>query len=455
MDSLSIVILAAGKGKRMYSSKPKVLHPIGGEPMLARVIRTARALKPARLIVVYGHGGEQVRAAIPDADLIWAEQAEQLGTGHALKMALPHLPADGKTMVLYGDVPLTKVDTLRRLSDAAGAGMAVLTDVLDDASGYGRMVRGADGKLQAIVEHKDCTPEQLAIREINTGMMALPNARLAGWLAALNNGNAQGEYYLTDVLALAVADGVSVDSASVDASWEAAGVNNKVQLAELERILQRNQAHALLEAGVTLADPARIDIRGELAHGMDVSIDIGCVFEGVVELGDQVEIGAHCVLKNVKVAAGTKIAPFSHLEDAVVGEGCRIGPYARLRPGAQLAGHVHIGNFVEVKKSVIGEGSKVNHLSYIGDAEIGGKVNVGAGSVTCNYDGVNKFKTVIGDNVFVGSGTLMVAPVTLESYSTIGAGSVISRTAPAGELTVARARQVTVPGWKRPQKKTD
>jgi bifunctional UDP-N-acetylglucosamine pyrophosphorylase/glucosamine-1-phosphate N-acetyltransferase len=454
MDSLSIVILAAGKGKRMYSSMPKVLHPIGGEPMLARVIRTARGLNPSRLVVVYGHGGDQVRARIGDADLVWAEQAEQLGTGHALKMALPHLPADGKTLVLYGDVPLTKASTLQKLVDAAGKGMAVLTDVLADATGYGRMLRGADGKLKAIVEHKDCTPEQLAIREINTGMMVLPNAQLAGWLNALKNGNAQGEYYLTDVLELAVQDGVAVESASVDASWEASGVNNKLQLAELERILQANQARALLEAGVTLADPARIDIRGELKHGMDVSIDVGCVFEGAVELGDNVEIGAHCVLKNVRIAAGAKIAPFSHLEDAVVGEACKIGPYARLRPGADLAAHVHIGNFVEVKKSKIGEASKVNHLTYIGDAEIGRKVNVGAGSVTCNYDGVNKFKTIIGDNVFVGSGTLMVAPVVLEKDSTIGAGSVISKNTPAGELTVARARQVTIPGWKRPEKKS-
>ncbi|MEO9385860.1 bifunctional UDP-N-acetylglucosamine diphosphorylase/glucosamine-1-phosphate N-acetyltransferase GlmU [Chromobacterium phragmitis] len=454
MDSLSIVILAAGKGKRMYSSMPKVLHPIGGEPMLARVIRTARGLNPSRLVVVYGHGGDQVRERIGDGDIVWAEQAEQLGTGHALKMALPNLPVDGKTLVLYGDVPLTKTGTLQRLIDAAGRGMAVLTDVLDDASGYGRMVRGADGKLKAIVEHKDCTPEQLAIREINTGMMALPNARLAGWLNALKNGNAQGEYYLTDVLELAVKDGVAVESASVDASWEAAGVNNKLQLVELERILQANQARALLEAGVTLADPARIDIRGEVTHGMDVSIDVGCVFEGAVALGDQVEIGAYCVLKNVKIAAGTKIAPYSHLEDAVVGEACKIGPYARLRPGAELAARVHIGNFVEVKKSKVGEGSKVNHLTYIGDAEIGRKVNVGAGSVTCNYDGVNKFKTVIGDDVFVGSGTLMVAPVTLEDGATIAAGSVVNKTAPAGQLTVARARQTSVPGWKRPQKKS-
>lgn len=454
MDSLSIVILAAGKGTRMYSAKPKVLHPIGGAPMLARVIATARTLKPTRLVVVYGFGGEQVRQVIKDEDIIWAEQAEQLGTGHALKMALSALPQDGKTLVLYGDVPLTRSETLQQLIAAAGDGMAVLTDILDDATGYGRMLRGADGKLKAIVEHKDCTPEQLAIREINTGMMVLPNRHLGDWLHALRNGNAQGEYYLTDVLELAVAAGISVESASVSASWEAAGVNNKLQLAELERILQQNQARALLTAGVTLADPARIDIRGSLQHGRDVSIDVNCVFEGVVELGDNVEIGANCILKNVSVAAGSRIAAFSHLEDAVVGADCRLGPYARLRPGAVLADEVHIGNFVEVKKSSIGLGSKVNHLTYIGDAEIGSKVNVGAGSVTCNYDGVNKFKTVIGDNVFVGSGTLMVAPVTLESGATVGAGSVISRTAPADALTVARARQVTIAGWKRPQKKS-
>ena len=454
MDSLSIVILAAGKGKRMCSLRPKALHPIGGEPMLLRVIRTALALKPDRLIVVYGHSGEQIRGAIPCENLIWTEQAEQLGTGHALKMALPHLPAYGKTIVLYADVPLITADTLSRLLDVAGEGVAVLTDVLPDAAGYGRIVRDPDGKLRSIVEHRDCTLAQLALREINTGIMVLPNARVAGWLTALNNDNVQGEYYLPDILALAVADGVSVSSANVGASWEAAGVNSKLQLSELERILQRNHAHVLMSSGVTLADPTRIDIRGELFHGMDVTIDVGCVFEGRVELGDQVEIGPYCVLKDLKVATGTKIGAFSHLESAVIGESCRIGPYARLRPGVQLADQVHIGNFVEVKKSVIGEGSKVNHLSYVGDAEIGRNVNVGAGSVTCNYNGVNKAMTVIGDNVFVGSGTLMVAPVILEPYSTIGAGSVISRTAPAGELTVARARQVTIPGWQRPEKKS-
>ena len=454
MESLSVVILAAGKGKRMYSALPKVLHPIGGQPMLARVIATARQLQPAKIVVVYGHGGEQVRTTIQDADVEWALQAEQLGTGHALKMALPHLPQDGHTLVLYGDVPLTTVTTLQQLLAAAAGGMSLLTDVLADASGYGRIVRNAAGDIVAIVEDKDCNAEQKAIREINTGMLVLPNARLEGWLSELRNGNAQGEYYLTDVIALAVRDGIAVPGVTVAASWEAAGVNNKLQLAELERQLQLNQARALLTAGVTLADPARIDIRGQLEHSEDVSIDVGCVFEGKVTLGAGVQIGAYCVLKNVSVAAGTRIAPYSHLEDAEVGAGCQLGPYARLRPGAKLADHVHIGNFVEVKKSTIGSGSKVNHLTYIGDADIGSKVNVGAGTVTCNYDGVNKFRTTIGNGVFVGSGSMLVAPVTLEDGATIGAGSVITRTAPSEQLTVARAKQLTVPGWQRPQKKS-
>lgn len=453
MTDLSIVVLAAGKGKRMYSSLPKVLHPIGGRPMLARVLDTARTLSPSRLVVVYGHGGEAVRAALPDADIVWAEQAEQLGTGHALKMALPALPETGRTLVLYGDVPLIEASTLEALVAAAGDEVALLTDVLDNPTGYGRIVRSADGAISAIVEDKDCTPDERAIREINTGMLVLPSARLAGWLAELRNGNAQGEYYLTDVVALAVRDGLTVHGVQVPASWQAAGVNNKVQLAELERILQQNQARALLEAGVTLADPARIDIRGRLEHSRDVSIDINCVFEGDVVLEEGVSIGANCVLKNVHVAAHARIAPFSHLEDAKVGPACRIGPYARLRPGARLAEGVHVGNFVEIKKSEIGAGSKVNHLTYIGDASIGSHVNVGAGTVTCNYDGVNKFRTLIGDGVFVGSGSMLVAPVTLEAGATIAAGSVITKTAPADALTVARARQTSIVGWKRPLKK--
>ena len=452
MDSLSVVILAAGKGKRMYSTLPKVLHPVGGQPMLARVIATARALQPAKIVVVYGHGAEQVRAAIPDQDIDWALQAEQLGTGHALKMALSQLPKVGRTLVLYGDVPLTTQATLEKLLTAAGRDLSLLTDTLADASGYGRIVRNDRQEIVAIVEDKDCTPEQKVIREINTGMMVLPNDQLENWLGELKNGNAQGEYYLTDVIELAVRDGRQVSGAAVLANWEAVGVNNKVQLAELERQLQLNQAQALLVAGVTLADPARIDIRGQLLYGQDVAIDVGCVFEGTVELGEGVQIGAYCVLKNVKIAAGTQIAPYSHLEDAVVGAACRIGPYARLRPGVELAANVHVGNFVEIKKSSVGEGSKINHLTYIGDAEIGSKVNVGAGSVTCNYDGVNKFKTVIRDNVFVGSGTLMVAPVTLEQGATIGAGTVLTKTAPSEQLTIGRAKQIVVSGWQRPQK---
>ncbi|KZE33556.1 bifunctional UDP-N-acetylglucosamine diphosphorylase/glucosamine-1-phosphate N-acetyltransferase GlmU [Crenobacter luteus] len=452
MDRLSVVILAAGRGKRMYSDLPKVLHTVGGKPMLARVLDTARRLEPAQLVVVYGHGGEQVRAALPDADLAWAEQAEQLGTGHALKCALPLLPDTGKTLVLYGDVPLIEAHVLEELAALAGDDAALLTDELANPSGYGRIVRGASGAVEAIVEDKDCAPEQKAIREINTGMLVLPNRHLGRWLAELKNGNAQGEYYLTDVVELAVRDGVKVHALKVPASWQAAGVNNKVQLAELERVLQANQARALLEAGVQLLDPARIDIRGTLVYGRDVTIDVNCVFEGEVVLGDKVSVGANCVLRNVRVEAGARIAPFSHLEDAVVGANSRVGPYARLRPGARLAEGVHIGNFVEVKKSEIGRGSKVNHLSYIGDATIGAGSNIGAGTVTCNYDGVNKFQTAIGDDVFVGSGTLLVAPVAVEDGATIGAGTVLTKTAPAGALTVARARQVTVSGWQRPVK---
>ena len=454
MHRPSVVILAAGKGKRMYSSMPKVLHPIAGEPMLAHVIRTARALDPARLIVVYGHGGEQVRETIRDEDIVWVEQREQLGTGHALKTALAELPQDGTTLVLYGDVPLTRVATLRTLLDAAGDNMAVLSDIVANPAGYGRIVRDSAGQPVAIVEDKDCNDAQRAINEINTGILALPNAQLAGWLGSLQNNNAQGEYYLTDVLGMAHAAGMAIGSAVVPHSWEAAGVNNKVQLAELERIHQQNIALGLMQAGATLLDPARIDVRGTLSCGRDVVIDVNCVFEGQVTLGDNVTIGANCVLKNVTIAAGSKIAPYSLLEDSTVGADCRVGPYARLRPGAELAERVHIGNFVEIKKSHVGVGSKVNHLTYVGDASIGSGVNVGAGCVTVNYNGVDKFRTVIEDNVFVGSGTLMVAPVTLESGSTVGAGSVVTRTAPAGELTIARARQVTVPGWQRPQKKT-
>ncbi|AVY94037.1 UDP-N-acetylglucosamine diphosphorylase/glucosamine-1-phosphate N-acetyltransferase [Microvirgula aerodenitrificans] len=453
MNALSTVILAAGRGKRMYSDLPKVLHPIGGQPMLGRVITTARQLTPDVLVVVYGHGGERVRETFAgDSDLRWAEQAQQLGTGHALKMAMPHLPADGQVLVLYGDVPLIQAETLRRLATAAGSGVGLLVDTLDDPTGYGRIVRDAHGRVSGIVEQKDASAVQLAIREINTGILVLPAARLAGWLNELGNDNVQGEYYLTDVIALAVRDDVAVTTLAVPASWQAAGVNAKRQLAELERIFQREQANALLDQGVTLLDPSRFDLRGELQCGRDVSIDVGCVFEGRVMLGDGVHIGAHCVLRNVSLAAGCEVQPFSHLDGASVGEGARIGPYARLRPGAELAGHVHVGNFVEIKKSRVGEGSKVNHLTYIGDSDIGSGVNVGAGTVTCNYDGVNKFRTVVEDNAFIGSGTMLVAPVRIEQGATIGAGSVITRTAPTGALTLARAKQMTLSGWQRPKK---
>lgn len=453
MNALSTVILAAGRGKRMYSDLPKVLHPIGGQPMLGRVITTARQLTPDALVVVYGHGGERVRETFAgDSDLRWAEQAQQLGTGHALKMAMPHLPADGQVLVLYGDVPLIQAETLRRLATAAGSGVGLLVDTLDDPTGYGRIVRDAHGRVSGIVEQKDASAAQLAIREINTGILVLPAARLAGWLNELGNDNVQGEYYLTDVIALAVRDDVAVTTLAVPASWQAAGVNAKRQLAELERIFQREQANALLDQGVTLLDPSRFDLRGELQCGRDVSIDVGCVFEGRVTLGDGVHIGAHCVLRNVSLAAGCEVQPFSHLDGASVGESARIGPYARLRPGAELAGHVHVGNFVEIKKSRVGEGSKVNHLTYIGDSDIGRGVNVGAGTVTCNYDGVNKFRTVVEDNAFIGSGTMLVAPVRIEQGATIGAGSVITRTAPTGALTLARAKQMTLSGWQRPKK---
>ncbi|GHD64309.1 bifunctional UDP-N-acetylglucosamine diphosphorylase/glucosamine-1-phosphate N-acetyltransferase GlmU [Jeongeupia chitinilytica] len=450
---LNVVVLAAGQGKRMYSKLPKVLHRIAGKPLVGHVLDTARQLQPARLVVVHGHGGELVQAAFAgQADLAWAHQAQQLGTGHALAQALPQLEG-GVTLMLYGDVPLTRVATLRALLAAVDGGkLGILTDVLDDATGYGRIVRNAAGEVQAIVEQKDATPTQAAIREMNTGILALPTARLAGWLAELKNDNAQGEYYATDLIALAVRDGVPVATVHPQDHWEAEGINNKVQLAALERIFQQQQAHALLTAGITLRDPARFDLRGTLEHGMDVIVDANCVFEGKVVLGHDVSIGANCVLKNVTIADGAVIHPFCLLEDAVIGAGSLIGPYARLRPGTELAENVHVGNFVEVKKSVVGVGSKVNHLSYIGDTTIGRDVNVGAGTITANYDGVNKFRTVIEDEARIGSNNVLVAPVTIGARATTGAGSVIGKNAPAGELTVARAKQVTISGWQRPEK---
>lgn len=450
---LNVVILAAGKGTRMYSSLPKVLHKLAGKPLVQHVIDTARGLAPEKLVVVYGFGGEKLQEVLVGQELGFALQAEQLGTGHALAQAVPQLNGD-TTLMLYGDVPLTRLATLKQLLAACEGGkLGILTDILDDATGYGRIVRNAQGQVTHIVEQKDCTPAEAAIREMNTGILVLPTAKLKGWLSELKNDNAQGEYYATDLIALAVRDGVEIATVHPQAHWEAEGINNKLQLAALERIHQQEIAKSLLTAGVGLADPARIDVRGRISHGQDVFIDVNCVFEGEVQLGKGVSIGANCYLKNVTIADGAVIHPFCHLEDAVVGEGSLIGPYARLRPGAELAAEVHIGNFVEVKKSTIAQGSKVNHLTYIGDTTMGSGVNVGAGTITANYDGVNKFRTVIEDNVRIGSNNVLVAPVTIGAGATTGAGSVISKNAPAGELTVARAKQVTITGWQRPVKK--
>jgi bifunctional UDP-N-acetylglucosamine pyrophosphorylase/glucosamine-1-phosphate N-acetyltransferase len=414
-----------------------VLHPLAGKALLAHVIDTSRQLGAARICVVYGHGGEQVRETLDAPDLSWARQEPQLGTGHAVLQAMPYLAvSSAPTLVLYGDVPLTRVATLQRLIDAAGDdALGLLTAHLDDPHGYGRIVR-VDGKVVRIVEEKDADDAERAIREINTGILVAPTAALARWLPTLGNRNAQGEYYLTDIVALAVAEGMPVVTAHPDASWETEGVNSKVQLAQLERVFQRNLAEQLLEQGVTLADPSRIDVRGELVCGRDVSIDVNCVFEGRVVLGDGVRIKANCVL-----------------EDAVVGAGCIVGPFARLRPGTELGREVHIGNFVEVKNSSIADHSKANHLAYVGDATIGSRVNVGAGTITCNYDGANKFRTVIEDDVFIGSDTQLVAPVTVGRGATLGAGTTLTRDAPPDQLTVSRAKQVSIPGWKRPIKK--
>ncbi|MEN3371544.1 bifunctional UDP-N-acetylglucosamine diphosphorylase/glucosamine-1-phosphate N-acetyltransferase GlmU [Dechloromonas sp. ZS-1] len=449
---MNIVILAAGQGKRMHSNLPKVLHPVAGKALAQHVIDTARSLNPEKLVVVYGHGGDVVRSTLAADDICWAEQAQQLGTGHAVAQAVPQLGRAAQTLVLYGDVPLTSAATLKRLLAAGEGGLAILTVDLADPTGYGRIVRDAAGQVQRIVEQKDASEAEKAIREINTGIMAVPTARLGAWLASLKNDNAQGEYYLTDIVSLAVAEGLPVRTAQPEGEWEVLGVNSKVQLAELERQHQRNLADGLLVAGVRLADPARIDIRGELKHGRDVAIDVGCVFEGTVELGDAVEVGPYCVLKNVKVGAGTRIAAFCHFEDAVIGPDGILGPYARLRPGAELGPEVHIGNFVEVKKSKIGAQSKANHLAYIGDAEIGQRVNVGAGTITCNYDGVNKHKTIIEDDAFIGSDSQLVAPVTVGRGATLGAGTTLTKDAPPDALTVSRAKQLTLSSWQRPVK---
>lgn len=449
---MNVVILAAGQGKRMRSDLPKVLHRLAGRPLLEHVLASARSLAPRSIQVVYGHGGETVRESIGAEGLAWVRQVPQRGTGHALQQALPGLDASVATLVLYGDVPLTRRATLEKLIGAAGDGIGLLSVELDDPTGYGRIVRrGPD--VARIVEQKDATDAERAIREVNTGLMVLPTARLAGWLDRLRDDNAQQEYYLTDVIALAVADGVPVRAVQPQDAWETLGVNCKADLAALERILQREISARLLDAGVTLADPQRLDVRGELTCGRDVTIDVNCVFEGRVELGDGVQVGAHCVLRDARIAAGTRVEPFCHIADAEIGRNCRIGPYARIRPATRLAEDVHVGNFVEVKASEIGAGSKANHLAYIGDSSVGRNVNVGAGTITCNYDGANKHRTVIEDDVFIGSDTQLVAPVRVGRGATLGAGTTLVRDAPEGELTVSRAKQVTVRGWKRPTKK--
>lgn len=453
-SNLDVVVLAAGKGTRMYSDLPKVLHRLAGKPLLQHALDAARPLQPRSIVVVYGHGGEVVPTACGAPDLAWALQEQQLGTGHAVQTAFSRLKEeDGTVLILYGDVPLIRTETLRILARLSSAGeVALLTAELANPTGYGRIQRNTAGAVVGIVEEKDARDEEKAIREINTGILAVPAGNLRKWVAALRNDNAQSEYYLTDIIALAVADGVSIATCNPLHEWEILGVNSKHQLAELERIRQTETANALMAQGVTLLDPARLDVRGDLVCGRDVTLDINGVFEGRVVLGDGVKVGANCVLRNTVVAAGTSIEPFTLIEDAEIGPGCHIGPYARIRPGTILDRDAHIGNFVELKNSQVGEGSKINHLSYVGDTTVGRKVNIGAGTITCNYDGAYKHRTVIEDDAFIGSDTQLVAPVTVKKGATIGAGSTITRDTPEGELTLSRAKQVSIPGWKRPTK---
>lgn len=449
---MNVVILAAGMGKRMQSDLPKVLHPLAGKPLLSHVVDTARQLNPSRVCVVYGHGGDLVPSTLAADDLRFVLQAPQLGTGHAVMQAAAALDDDVPTLVLYGDVPLTASQTLETLLNKAGKEkMAVLTVDLPDPTGYGRIVR-ENQRIVRIVEQKDASPAERAIQEVNTGILVAPTRSLKAWLGKLSNNNAQQEYYLTDIIAMAVEDGVPIESTQPLHVWETLGVNSKLQLAELERIYQRNIANRLLEQGVTLADPGRIDVRGALSCGRDVAIDVGCVFEGMVELGDGVSIGANCVIRDAKIRPGVTIKAFSHIEGAEVGNDSQIGPYARLRPGTHLGADVHIGNFVEVKNSQFDAHSKANHLAYIGDATVGARVNIGAGTITCNYDGANKHRTVIEDDAFIGSDTQLVAPVTVGKGATLGAGTTLTKDAPPESLTVSRAKQISISGWQRPVK---
>jgi bifunctional UDP-N-acetylglucosamine pyrophosphorylase/glucosamine-1-phosphate N-acetyltransferase len=451
---LSIVILAAGQGKRMKSDLPKVLQPLAGQPMLAHVIATAKALHADAIHVVHGHGGELVKQALASEPVNWVLQAEQHGTGHAVAQAIPAIPDDHDVLVLFGDVPLVRAATLQQLVTQAGPrSIGLLTVVLDNPAGYGRIVRDNAGSVVRIVEEKDANTKERAIPEINTGLMIAPARSLRAWLASLKNDNAQGEYYLTDVIVMAVRSGMKVNAVISPTETEVLGVNDKVQLAKLEAALRAERANALMLEGVTLADPARVDIRGEVTVGRDVFIDVNVVLVGKVEIGDRARIGPNCYLKDCRIGADTELHPNCVIDRTSIGARCSIGPFARMRPGAELHDEVHIGNFVEVKNSIIGDGSKANHLTYLGDATVGRKVNVGAGSVTVNYDGANKWRTEIGDNAFIGSGSMLVAPIKIGAGANTGAGSTLTKEAPEGKLTLARAKQVTIEGWKRPEKK--
>jgi len=453
MTKLSVVILAAGKGTRMYSDLPKVLHKIAGKPMVKHVIDTAKQLNAAQIHLIYGHGADLLKQRLADEPVNWVFQAEQLGTGHAMQQAAPFFADDENILMLYGDAPLITTETLQKLIAAKPEkGIALLTVNLENPTGYGRIIR-QDGNVTAIVEQKDANAEQLKITEVNTGVMVSDGASFKKWLARLDNNNAQGEYYMTDVIGLANQDGFKVVAVQATDMMEVEGANNRLQMAALERYFQRKQAQKLLLAGVSLTDPERFDLRGELEHGKDVEIDINVIIEGNVRLGNRVKIGAGCVLKNVEIADDVEIKPYSVLENAVVGEKAAIGPFSRLRPGAELAAETHVGNFVEIKQAKVGKGSKVNHLTYIGDAEIGRDCNIGAGVITCNYDGANKFKTVIGDNVFVGSDSQLIAPVTIADNVTVAAGATVTDNVEAGALVISRVRQRHIPNWKRPTKK--
>ena len=451
---LRVVILAAGKGTRMRSDLPKVLHKVANKPMVEHVIDTARSLKPEAINLIYGHGGEKLQNTIQGEDLTWVEQREQLGTGHAVQQVIPYLKDDEKVVILYGDVPLLTESTLIKLLTATQTTeLGLLTMTLDDPNGYGRIVRNTDKQVTGIVEQKDANAGQLAIQEVNTGIMIADGAKLKAWLENLSNDNAQKEYYLTDIVAMAAEQGVTIATAQPDATYEVEGANNRQQLAQLERAFQRRQADELMTQGVTLIDPARFDCRGKLTVGNDVTFDINVVIEGDVTIGNNVTVEPNCVIKDATIGDNTVIRANSHIEGAAVAKNCKVGPFARLRPGAELADEAQVGNFVEMKKSRLGKGSKASHLTYLGDAQVGEYANIGAGTITCNYDGVNKFLTEIGDGAFIGSNSSLVAPVKIGNNATVGAGSVVTREVADEELAVARGKQRNISGWQRPQKK--